>query len=256
MPDSETILPAVQGRCHRLDVCRVRERLGGRARAHYDGPMRAGAWLLVAAAALAGCAAPRAARVPPTPAAVILGAEQVGQASWYGHPYHGRRTASGEIYDMHRLTAAHPTLPFDARVRVTDLRDGVREVEVRINDRGPFVDGRVIDLSYAAARKLDAVRAGVIPVRLRVVGLPGDAAPARAGAWTVQVGAFADPERARRLAGEMARLGEPVAVTPGARDGVTYHRVHVGRFADRADAARLAGRLAGAGHRVLVVEAE
>ncbi len=92
-------------------------------------------------------------------------------ASWYGRPFHGRRTASGEVYDMYKLTAAHPTLPFGARVRVTSLRNG-RSVEVRINDRGPAVRGRIIDLSYAAARAIDSVGAGVFPVRLRVVALP------------------------------------------------------------------------------------
>lgn len=97
--------------------------------------------------------------------------EREGKASWYGHPHHGRRTASGEIYDMHALTAAHPTLPMGARVLVTNLRNG-RTVEVRVNDRGPVVPGRLIDLSYAAARALDAVADGVFPVRLRVIGPP------------------------------------------------------------------------------------
>lgn len=121
-------------------------------------------WLLLLAL-LAGCAAPRPAPPPATrPAAV----EREGQASWYGHPHHGRRTASGEIYDMHALTAAHPTLPMGARVLVTNLRNG-RTVEVRVNDRGPVVPGRTIDLSYAAARALDATADGVFPVRLRLL---------------------------------------------------------------------------------------
>jgi rare lipoprotein A len=92
---------------------------------------------------------------------------QTGQASWYGEPHHGRRTASGEVFDMHELTAAHRTLPLGARVRVTNLRNG-RSVEVRINDRGPFVDGRIIDVSYGAARALGAVGAGLFPVSLKV----------------------------------------------------------------------------------------
>jgi rare lipoprotein A len=91
-----------------------------------------------------------------------------GQASWYGRPHHGRRTASGETYDMHKLTAAHRTLPLGTRVLVTNLENG-RTVEVRINDRGPFVVNRVLDLSYAAARRLGALEDGVIPVRLRVL---------------------------------------------------------------------------------------
>jgi rare lipoprotein A len=101
---------------------------------------------------------------------VRLGWEQSGEASWYGVPYHGRQTASGEIYDMYKLTAAHPTLPMGTRVVVTH-RETRRAVEVRINDRGPFKRGRIIDLSYAAAQRLGVVGPGVIPVRLVVVGL-------------------------------------------------------------------------------------
>jgi rare lipoprotein A len=118
---------------------------------------------------LAACAHPLA--VTP-PATAVLGAEETGIASWYGHPHHGQRTASGEVYDMYDLTAAHTTLPLGTRLLVTNL-DNARAVDVRVNDRGPFVDGRILDLSYAAARVLGADRAGIVPVRLRVVGLPG-----------------------------------------------------------------------------------
>jgi rare lipoprotein A len=94
--------------------------------------------------------------------------EMEGIASWYGQPHHGRRAASGEVYNMHRLTAAHRTLPFHTIVRVHNKRNG-REVNVRINDRGPFVKGRVIDLSYAAAKALDMLKPGTAPVRLKIV---------------------------------------------------------------------------------------
>jgi rare lipoprotein A len=96
---------------------------------------------------------------------------QTGEASWYGEPHHGRTTASGEIYDMNKLTAAHRTLPLGTRVLVTNLKNG-RAVEVRINDRGPSVDGRIIDLSFAAAKELGAVPSGTIPVRIRVISQP------------------------------------------------------------------------------------
>ena len=96
---------------------------------------------------------------------------QTGQASWYGEPHHGRRTASGEIYDMYQLTAAHPTLPFGTRVLVTNLKNE-RSVEVRINDRGPTASGRIIDLSYAAAQKLGLRFGGTVRVRLRVISTP------------------------------------------------------------------------------------
>ena len=96
------------------------------------------------------------------------GFDETGQASWYGGSHHGKRTASGETYDMNGLTAAHRTLPFGTWVSVTNLDNG-RSVEVRINDRGPFVRGRVIDLSYAAAQRLGAVGPGVIHVRVKAV---------------------------------------------------------------------------------------
>jgi rare lipoprotein A (peptidoglycan hydrolase) len=103
------------------------------------------------------------------------GSSEVGVASWYGHPYHGRQAANGERYDMNRLTAAHRFLPFGTRVRVHNLRNASM-VEVRITDRGPFVEGRLIDLSRAAAQVLGFQRAGLERVRLEVV--PGAAAAA------------------------------------------------------------------------------
>ena len=93
---------------------------------------------------------------------------QTGRASWYGQAHHGRKTASGEIYDMTQLTAAHRTLPLGTRVRVTNVGNG-RSVVVRINDRGPFIDGRIIDLSQAAAREIGAIGAGVVSVQLEVL---------------------------------------------------------------------------------------
>jgi rare lipoprotein A len=97
------------------------------------------------------------------------GRGQEGQASWYGREQHGHLTANGERFDMNALTAAHRTLPMGTRVRVTNLRNG-RSVVVRINDRGPYSRGRIIDVSYAAARQLGIIDAGVAPVRLEVVG--------------------------------------------------------------------------------------
>ena len=102
-----------------------------------------------------------------TPRSVTM----TGRASWYGDPHHGRLTANGEVFDKNALTAAHRSLPFGTRLRVVNLEND-REVEVRINDRGPTIPGRVLDLSYAAARALGAVGSGVIPVRMTV--LSGD----------------------------------------------------------------------------------
>ncbi|MFU8802565.1 MAG: septal ring lytic transglycosylase RlpA family protein [Bradymonadaceae bacterium] len=97
--------------------------------------------------------------------------ELVGKASWYGERFHGRKTASGELYDMHAHTAAHKTLPFGTMVRVTHI-ESRKTVVVRITDRGPFTKGRVIDLSQAAAKDLDMIQAGVVDVRVDIVAWP------------------------------------------------------------------------------------
>jgi rare lipoprotein A len=123
----------------------------------------------------------------------------MGKASWYGHPYHGRIAANGEIYDMEQMTAAHRTLPFDTWVRVTNL-DNDKAVDVRITDRGPFIDGRIIDLSHAAARALDLIGPGVVDVRLEITRMPAIAAH---GAFAVQVGAFRDRNNAERTRARM-----------------------------------------------------
>lgn len=97
-----------------------------------------------------------------------LGWDQKGDACWYGKEFHGRRTAGGEIFDMYKLTAAHLNLPFGTYVKVTNLKNG-KSVVVKINDRGPFVKGRIIDVSYAAAKKLDMINDGVVPAVIEVV---------------------------------------------------------------------------------------
>jgi rare lipoprotein A len=122
---------------------------------------------------LAACAGPQAAPGPGKQTAHLtaIGYEETGEASWYGHPYHGRRTASGEIFDMYQMTAAHPSLPFGTWIVVENRANG-RRVKVRINDRGPNRGDRILDLSYAAARDLGAIGPGVIRVRLRVIAPP------------------------------------------------------------------------------------
>jgi rare lipoprotein A len=128
------------------------------------------------ALAVAGCVtSPTSITMPPTstppPPEVSRPIVQTGQASWYGEPHHGQKTASGEVYDMRQLTAAHRTFPLGTRLLVTNLRNG-RTVEVRVNDRGPIATGRIIDLSYAAAEELGAVSDGLFPVRVRVLSVP------------------------------------------------------------------------------------
>jgi rare lipoprotein A len=100
-----------------------------------------------------------------------IGETQTGIASWYGPPYSGRHSANGEVFDTEKLTAAHRTLPFDTWLEVTNLVNN-KSVDVRITDRGPFVDGRIIDLSLAAARELDMVQAGIVRVRIKVIRKP------------------------------------------------------------------------------------
>ncbi|MGH9555009.1 MAG: septal ring lytic transglycosylase RlpA family protein [Terriglobales bacterium] len=127
---------------------------------------------------------------------------ETGLASWYGGPYHNRRGANGEIYDMHALTAAHRTLPMNSIVRVTNLKTG-NSTLVRITDRGPFVPGRVIDLSAAAAKEVNAWREGLVKVRLDVLQAP---APIdKGGRWCVQFGAFQEEDTARDLREKLAR---------------------------------------------------
>src|SRR5579871_4663804 len=118
------------------------------------------------ATAASGSGSAAAKNTPPGVVPTI--SDLYGYASWYGYPYHGRKTASGEVYDMYQMTAAHKTLPLGSLVRVTNQDNG-REVEVRINDRGPFVEGRVIDLSYAAAKEIQMVGPGVALVKLSVL---------------------------------------------------------------------------------------
>ncbi len=130
------------------------------------------ALLLAASVSLfTGCARKTSAHVPPPVKPARIGETQTGIASWYGVPYNGRRSANGEIYDMEKLTAAHRTFPFDTWVEVTNLSNDKR-VDVRITDRGPFVDGRIIDLSRAAAREIDLVAAGIVRVRIKVIKKP------------------------------------------------------------------------------------
>jgi rare lipoprotein A len=127
---------------------------------------------------------------------------ETGIASWYGAPYHNRRSSNGEIYDMHAMTAAHRTLPLGSIVRVVNPASGKSAI-VRITDRGPFVDGRIIDVSRAAAEKIDLVQRGTAPVRVEVLKTPVPAASG--GKWAVQIGGFEQEENARDLAGHLSR---------------------------------------------------
>lgn len=190
-----------------------------------------------------------------------------GVASWYGRRFHGTKTSSGEVYDMYQLTAAHPTLPIPSYARVTHLQSG-KSVVVRINDRGPFLHGRIIDLSYAGAARLGYLDQGSAAVEVQAL-LPKDGAPAsvamgalipltsreppravgyplvsdRDGVY-VQLGAFSSQENAEILRQRMTPLAllEAKRLTLGARDGL--HRVWAGPYDNRNEALAAALRLA------------
>jgi rare lipoprotein A len=161
-------------------------------------------------------------------------AVEEGIASWYGPSFDGLRAASGEIFDSGQLTAAHRTLPFGTKVRVRRL-DSEESIVVRINDRGPFVESRIIDLSYAAAQRLGVTDPGIVRVALEVVGVPDIAAQML---WfAVRVGSFRNSDNARRTQTLMQqKFGDAVSVQ---REGELW-RVLIGNVASRANAETLA----------------
>lgn len=157
---------------------------------------------------------------------------ETGMASWYGPNFHGKTTANGETYDQNELTAAHKTLPFNSVVRVTNLDNG-KQVTVRINDRGPYARGRVIDLSKAAAQEVDMIGPGIARVRIEVLKtdrpLTGDISRE---IFSVQIASLSDADAARARANEI-RGGW---VQPARVDGQRVYRVMVGRYGNKEQA--------------------
>jgi len=173
---------------------------------------------------------------PPPMTSVSENWSEQGIASWYGPGFDGKRTASGEVYDMEEMTAAHKRLPFGTRVQVHNLDNGLR-TDVRINDRGPFVDDRIIDLSMAAARDIEMLGPGTARVRISVIEMS-----AMLSCSMVQVGAFSDPANAESVASSFRERGLLVVLRPGA-DGLT--RVFLGPFDDLEQAERARDRYDG-----------
>lgn len=215
--------------------------------------------VLVLVATVTGCATRRSSVGPPAAAPVRERPQQAsaapgeftetGLASWYGAPFNGRRTSDGEIYNMDDLTAAHRTLPFNAIVRVTNLSNG-RQVSVRINDRGPFVANRIIDLSYAAARAIGMIGTGTAEVRLQLVGGPDP----NVGFFGVQVGAFQREQNALRLQTELNREITPVSIAEYHSARGVFYRVRAGRLRSEAAAQELAKEIESQEHtRAFVV---
>lgn len=203
-------------------------------------------------------------RYDPLPSAD--GFREKGIASWYGKDFHGRKTSNGEIYNMHAMTAAHKTLPMNVHVRVSNLSNG-RSAVVRINDRGPFVKGRVIDLSYVAANQLDIVKPGTAPVRVEALGFkletpPGSATVYRqpetydAGTYTVQVGAFTIAANAQSLAAQLRSTYGAASVAEAWIQGRKFYRVRAGQYPSlkRATAALLRFEQSGFPNSFVVAE--
>lgn len=162
---------------------------------------------------------------------------EVGIASWYGEDYHGRKTANGEIYDMYVMTAAHRTLPFQTRVRVTNLENG-KKAEPRINDRGPFIAGRIIDLSFSGAKAIGMLGTGTAKVNIEAIGFAGGQSPSLQGIFAVQVGSFAQRENATRLHDQLERKYPNVHIILWESNVQRLYRVRLGAFRTEAEARR------------------
>lgn len=181
-------------------------------------------------------------------------------ASWYGHDFHGRPTASGERFDMYKFTCAHREFPFGSIVRVINISNG-RSVKCIVNDRGPFVSGRDIDLSFAAAREIGLTGPGTLPVRIEYLGR--DISYVREvrysafeGPYTIQVGSFKELSNATRLKKGLELRYRNVYIHEVILDGSSYYRVRVGRFLIREDALELAKTMAQEGYSPVIVRYE
>jgi len=150
-----------------------------------------------------------------------------GVASWYGEPFHGRKTANGETYDMHGMTAAHRTLPFGTVLRVTDRQTG-HSVEVRVTDRGPFISGRILDLSYGAAQSLGIVSKGIATVDLSIIRMASNSQN-----FLVQLGSFVDLQNANRVKEKVEKYYGKVYINSVETETRTIHRVRVGPFGSK-----------------------
>jgi rare lipoprotein A len=198
---------------------------------------------------LSSCALTRRPPTPPSAKGPVY--QEVGYASWYGKEFDGRPTSSGEIYDMHALTAAHRTLPMGTVAEVTHLGNG-RSVRLKINDRGPFVGNRIIDLSYEAAIQIEMADQGVAKVRLVAWPKEVDLSSRR---FTIQVGSFLIEENAKRFKAKMEPYG-PASISLYQTNRRQYYRVRVGDFREETGAQDLARKLMKEGLSPLVICAD
>ena len=192
------------------------------------------------------------------------GFKERGIASWYGKKFHGRKTSNGEIYNMYAMTAAHKTLPLGTSVRVRNLDNG-KEIDVRVNDRGPFVTGRIIDLSYTGAKQLDIVGPGTAPVEVTALGVAAGVSNGRqtyvkvdyeTGLFTVQVGAFLDQSNALRLKEKLGESFQNAHIVTYFDGQKTFYRVRVGRLTTLTQALEYEQMLKGSGYPAATIVAE
>jgi len=177
---------------------------------------------------------------------------QTGLASWYGPGFHGKTTSSKEIFNMYDLTAAHRTLPFGTHVMVTNLDNGKSAI-VRINDRGPFIKGRIIDLSYAAANTLGMIGKGIVKVKIEVLG---DISPKKSEQkFSIQAGAFIFKENALALKKKLQRKYKGVYISLFKTPNQTYYRVRI-KARDLESAQKIGKELIKDGYSVLLIEGQ
>ncbi len=183
-------------------------------------------------------------------------------ASWYGSDFHGRPTSSGQIFDMHLHTCAHKQYPFGTRLKVT-LKSNNRSVECIVNDRGPFIDGRDIDLSYASAKEINLIGPGTAPVLIEIQGRDASyikpvkvQSTDRRGPFAIQVGAFSDSINAVRLKVSLRLKYANAYIQEAEVKGTTWYRVRVGNFDQFSQAMETAQQLGQEGYPSLIVKAD
>ncbi len=212
--------------------------------------------MLLAGAIFAACSANQIPPAPPppfvaAPAAPVHRTSVVGVASWYGPGFNGHRTSSGEIYNQNDLTAASTVFPLGSRLRVTNLGNG-ESVDVTVNDHGPYVKGRDLDLSRLAARRIGIIGSGAARVRMVVLKTPAGG-PALGERYYVQVGSFADWRHADRVRARLEAKYRDVGIETVGDSTARYYRVRMGSFESHQDAAARATRMIRLGYRAFVI---
>ncbi len=208
---------------------------------------------------ISGCATKRSYYIyhaPTKPMKAYVGYQETGIASWYGSDFHGRPTASGEIYNMYAMTAAHKTLPLGTYVKVTNLENG-RSVIVKINDRGPFVKGRIIDLTYAAAKKLGMAKKGIARVRITVVKSPFLYKNSRfhySRYYAVQIASFTIYSNAKSFKKILSRYFIKTYIKSTYVNGRKFYRVLIGNYRRRSSAEKILKKALKLGYDGFIIE--